>query len=62
MKSSQADKDFLHRLFVKHYRDRPAEPEHREACIRCGAKGRLGVRKPYAGLCRTCRAAEYSKN
>lgn len=61
MKSTAADKAFLHGLYVKHYLNRP-EPVQREACIRCGSRGRLGVRRPYEGLCKSCRRAEYSKN
>ena len=60
MKSSKADKAFLHGLYIKFYANRP-EPVTLEVCIRCGAKGKLGERKPYTGLCRACRKAEYSK-
>jgi len=59
MKSTAADKAFLHGLFVKYYANRPAEPVRLEVCIRCGSKGKLGERKPYAGLCRACRGQEF---
>jgi hypothetical protein len=59
MKSAAADKAFLHGLWLKHYANKPAEPVHFEACIRCGSKGKLGQRKPYAGLCAGCRKKEF---
>jgi len=61
MKSTPADKAFLHSLFMRYYAGRPAEPVRFEAGIRCGARGKLGERKPCAGLCRECRASEFQK-
>jgi hypothetical protein len=61
MKSTAADKAFLHGLYVKHYMNKP-EPVQLEVCVRCGGRGKLGQRQPYRGLCRKCRRAEYSKN
>ena len=60
MKSTKADKEFLHQLFVKYYLDKP-EPVEYAVCIRCGGKGRLGIRKPYEGLCKKCRRGEFKK-
>jgi ABC-type ATPase with predicted acetyltransferase domain len=58
--SSASDRAFIHALYQKHYANRP-EPVQLEACIRCGRKGKLGQRKPYAGLCKACRGAEYRR-
>lgn len=51
---------FLHALYLKHYVNKKKR-EPREACIRCGALGVLGKRKPFEGLCKKCRSEEFKK-
>jgi len=58
MTSTTADKAFLHQLYVQYYQNKP-EPVEYDVCIRCGGKGRLGIRKPYKGLCKKCRKTEF---
>ena len=57
---SQADKRFIHSLFVQYYANRE-ERVTLEVCIRCGSKGKLGIRKPYEGLCKKCRQKEFNE-
>lgn len=51
---------FIHALYVKHYVNK--KPRRvLEVCIRCGSKGVLGRRKPFEGLCKSCRKEEFQK-